>query len=383
MTTSKFHEIFALEAEAINKRRAKNNRPAMALEREDRERDGTPVMRPTPASKVIGLALSGGGIRSAAFCLGAMQALDVRGVIAKLDYLSTVSGGGYIGTSMTTAMSAGTNGKFPFASELRTEEVAGVEHIRDHSNYLFPQGILNVFSNIVVYLRGIVANIVLLLPWLLLAAALTIPWNQNGTETDTSYRLTRCLLLAFVIFLALWALWRSTRWGRNVTDVGVGARLFGIVFVAILAVAFVELQPWVLSKMVAHASDDGSGFDGASSWIKAVAGFGTAVGFLGRFLADALKRLTEKPGVAAFASRIAIKLAMYLAGAAVPLLLWIAYLKLSFWGIREPYAPGWLITLAGFRPFGNFAYSYGVTAIYGATAIVLGAISFWLSANAN
>jgi hypothetical protein len=57
MSTRKFHEIFALEADAINKRRAKNNRPAMALEQEDCERDGTPVMRSTPASRVIGLAL--------------------------------------------------------------------------------------------------------------------------------------------------------------------------------------------------------------------------------------------------------------------------------------------------------------------------------------
>ena len=46
-------------------------------------------------------ALSGGGIRSSAFCLGSMQALDTRGFIDKIDYLSTVSGGGYIGTSMT------------------------------------------------------------------------------------------------------------------------------------------------------------------------------------------------------------------------------------------------------------------------------------------
>jgi hypothetical protein len=379
MGTKQFHELFALEADAINKRRAKNNRPAMALEQEDRERDGTPVLRPSPGSNVIGLALSGGGIRSAAFCLGAMQALDVRGLIAKLDYLSTVSGGGYIGTSMTAAMSAGTSGKFPFASELRTEEVAGVEHIRDHSNYLFPQGVLNVFSNIVVYLRGIVANVVLLLPWLLLAAAVTILWNPEGTETGTGFGLTLFLLLAFVVVLALWALWRSTRWGRNISDVSIGARLFGMALVAILVAAFLELQPWVLCKMVSHVSDDGSAFAKVSSLIKVVAGFGTAVGFLGRFLADALKRLTEKPGIAAFASRVAIKLAMYLAGAAVPLLLWVAYLKLSFWGVQNAhYAPGWLITLAGFKPFAG-----SVVRLYFMTGVVLLFISAWLSANAN
>ena len=47
------------------------------------------------------LALSGGGIRSASFGLGVMQALVSASVLKKLDYLSTVSGGGYIGSSLT------------------------------------------------------------------------------------------------------------------------------------------------------------------------------------------------------------------------------------------------------------------------------------------
>lgn len=44
-----------------------------------------------------GLALSGGGIRSATFCLGVIQALAKRGLLGAFDYCSTVSGGGYIG----------------------------------------------------------------------------------------------------------------------------------------------------------------------------------------------------------------------------------------------------------------------------------------------
>jgi hypothetical protein len=43
-----------------------------------------------------GLALSGGGIRSATFCLGILQSLAAEGVLEKFDYLSSVSGGGYI-----------------------------------------------------------------------------------------------------------------------------------------------------------------------------------------------------------------------------------------------------------------------------------------------
>ncbi len=38
--------------------------------------------------KLVGLALSGGGIRSATFSLGVMQALAHRGLLKKVDYLS-------------------------------------------------------------------------------------------------------------------------------------------------------------------------------------------------------------------------------------------------------------------------------------------------------
>ena len=54
---------------------------------------------------LTGLALSGGGIRSASFCLGVLQALSYRNVLKKIDYLSTVSGGGYIGSSLTWLLS--------------------------------------------------------------------------------------------------------------------------------------------------------------------------------------------------------------------------------------------------------------------------------------
>ena len=46
--------------------------------------------------KATGLCLSGGGIRSATFSLGVVQALSRLGVLGRLDYLSSVSGGGYM-----------------------------------------------------------------------------------------------------------------------------------------------------------------------------------------------------------------------------------------------------------------------------------------------
>ena len=46
---------------------------------------------------LVGLAFSGGGIRSATFNLGILQALATLKLLEPIDYLSTVSGGGYIG----------------------------------------------------------------------------------------------------------------------------------------------------------------------------------------------------------------------------------------------------------------------------------------------
>ena len=48
------------------------------------------------------LCLSGGGIRSATFALGVLQSLARRGLLGKFDYLSTVSGGGYIGSWLSS-----------------------------------------------------------------------------------------------------------------------------------------------------------------------------------------------------------------------------------------------------------------------------------------
>jgi|HubBroStandDraft_4_1064222.scaffolds.fasta_scaffold03478_3 hypothetical protein len=425
MSTKKFNEVFAQEVDKISQRREKLNsqrpdnqkRQKIDPEQEDQKDDGTPIMRPTPASNVIGLSLSGGGIRSAAFCLGALQALDVRGIIQNIDYLSTVSGGGYIGTSMTAAMSAAGTNKFPFASELRTGEAPGVMHIRDHSNYLFPQGLLNVFGNIVVYLRGIIANVMLLLPYLLLAAALTIWWLPNTDrlmQTRAGYLaylpissvdyfgLTLNALLAFTIALAVWALWRSTSFGRDFTDVGISVRFFGIALAAILVVAFCELSPFFLSGFFAvHGSANGSHeilaafmhrLDRLTPYLASI---GAVVGFLGRFLSDWFKRATEKPGIAAAATQIAVKLAMYVAGATLPLVLWMAYLNLAFWGIRDCgtdcksstgpalfHAPDWMTSLANWIP----AWIPGdnhILWLYLAIGVPMAVIGWTLSPNAN
>lgn len=72
---------------------------------------------------LVGLSLSGGGIRSATFNLGIIQAFYRAGLLQKVDYLSTVSGGGYIGSCLTSLL----NSKFiiPKTKEHKTSKGEG------------------------------------------------------------------------------------------------------------------------------------------------------------------------------------------------------------------------------------------------------------------
>jgi hypothetical protein len=134
-------------------------------------------MRPLPIPcSAVGVALSGGGIRSGAFCLGALQALDFCGVIKRTDYLSTVSGGGYIGTCLTASMSQN-DGEFPFggASDVRDSEAIG--HLRNYSNYLIPRAnsaLRNGLDVASILLRGLFANALVVLTFQMAAAFLTL-----------------------------------------------------------------------------------------------------------------------------------------------------------------------------------------------------------------
>lgn len=65
-------------------------RRALALAGVDAER--------LPPPGAVGLAISGGGVRSATIALGASQALSAHDRLLDFDYISTVSGGGYFGS---------------------------------------------------------------------------------------------------------------------------------------------------------------------------------------------------------------------------------------------------------------------------------------------
>src|SRR5512139_3657988 len=64
-----------------------------------------------PDRPLAGLAFSGGGIRSATFNLGITQALAELNLLRQFDYLSCVSGGGYIGGWLSAFIRLQCNGR--------------------------------------------------------------------------------------------------------------------------------------------------------------------------------------------------------------------------------------------------------------------------------
>jgi len=72
--------------------------------------NGSPPPHDRVKDELVGVALSGGGIRSATFGLGVPQSLYRNGVPKQVDYLSTVSGGGYVG-GLVSSLIARSNGK--------------------------------------------------------------------------------------------------------------------------------------------------------------------------------------------------------------------------------------------------------------------------------
>ena len=131
------------------------------------------------------LCLSGGGIRSATFGLGVTQALAAAGLLKQFDYLSTVSGGGYLGSMLSARIHhhpdgiAGVESEFKGAgpSDLVQPEPAPIVHLRRFSNYISPK--LGMFSAdgwmlVATALRNLLLNWTVLVS--VISAALVLPW---------------------------------------------------------------------------------------------------------------------------------------------------------------------------------------------------------------
>lgn len=208
--------------------RARARRAALGLVRPESSSDAPPDVQlqapssstssPAPASQAQwALSLSGGGIRSATFCLGLLQALakteDPAGtkpdrprwpLLAQFDFLSTVSGGGYIGGFFSSLFVRGRLSGTHHETALETTQRAyealkeepparihrsshyeprhpgrtALAWLRDNGRYMAPSGTGDLFYGITIAVRNwfatqyVVASMLLVL----LASLQAIRW---------------------------------------------------------------------------------------------------------------------------------------------------------------------------------------------------------------
>jgi hypothetical protein len=184
------------------------------------------------AQPLSALCLSGGGIRSATFNLGVLQALARSGMLPRFDYLSSVSGGGYIASWLQAwihrqQQEAGTAQDVFAALGGRSEQPVNplapepkpLDHLRQFSNYLTPR--LGLFSGdtwtaAATILRNLLLNWLVILP--LLAALVVIPQGVYLlVQSTVSPGLGRILLYVSLIaeLLASFSIYYHRRFVRD------------------------------------------------------------------------------------------------------------------------------------------------------------------------
>lgn len=128
------------------------------------------------------LCLSGGGIRSAAFSLGVVQALASRKLLTSFDYLSTVSGGGYLGSFLQRWILGdpedGRNEQHvqdQLAASLKDKTLPEIAQLREGANFITPKiGLMSsdTWAAIATSLRNVSVNWTLFVPMILIVAAI-------------------------------------------------------------------------------------------------------------------------------------------------------------------------------------------------------------------
>jgi Patatin-like phospholipase len=201
----------------------------------------------------VGLALSGGGIRSATLSLGVLIALARRGLLPQFDYLSTVSGGGYLGSFLTAFLNSAGDREIGLRSDelpFRREggEAEALRHIRHHSKYLASGRISDRLRMIAAQLYGMVLNGV----GVMFLAAIVAVVEQCLRTTKLPFHVWPQLIALMSVLLALWAfialvLGRRGQRSQKIADIGlvyIGTTLCAL----FVWVGLGRCHDWVASK---------------------------------------------------------------------------------------------------------------------------------------
>jgi hypothetical protein len=220
--------------------------------------DGRTLYRVLNEQDFSALCLSGGGIRSAVFSLGIVQALATTtspsantapepkdSLLAQFDYLSTVSGGGYLGGFLSAWLAREhaanpANGwravweKLTNRRDSPDKEAIELSWLRAYSNYLTPRiGLASAdsWAAIAIYVRNLLLNWLVMIPAIYIALlalkllAILVVWLSTFDPRDLKAPIV-CLAVALLIYcLAL----RFTCLGRPTHRTTPGGQLAFIV----------------------------------------------------------------------------------------------------------------------------------------------------------
>jgi hypothetical protein len=230
-----------------------------------------------------GLAFSGGGIRSATFNLGMLQALAELRMLRDFDYLSTVSGGGYIGGWLSKWLKRQDGNVNDIENELRPgspdvprREPEEVKFLRQYTNYLTPKtGFFSAdtWALLATYLRNTILNLTIL--GLILGALMVLPRLLavfiNNPDNNATIELFHAPLLlhfpmfsAVAVFAALWSVFwiaasvsgvpdpasKQTLWRQSQNSI-----IWFVVLPLMVAAFFGSAELWNYRKAI-HASWD-------------------------------------------------------------------------------------------------------------------------------
>lgn len=197
------------------------------------------------------LCLSGGGIRSATFSLGVIQGLAKTGLLEKFHYLSTVSGGGYVGSWLTSASYRHPDGIKGFSEDLKNQGdshtspgsgPAAVARLRDFSHFLAPRfGPLkaDTWTLLLIALRNVAANWLVLVPLMLALIGLVIMLAVGLPNLPTTpQRNAVFVVAAFFGAIAVAGIHvNATSRTSNLTERGFVGSFLAVLFVATVLTA--------------------------------------------------------------------------------------------------------------------------------------------------
>ena len=170
------------------------------------------------------ICCSGGGIRSAAYCLGALQSLDRGGLLATAKWIMGVSGGSYIASSRALVARDLPPGTVPHAYAPGTAEE---RNFRDNTRYIAPNGATVLVGVLSLLLGAIVTFIIVAAPlyafthawgWLLRWQGALVPSGgrtMTAAVTGTAWWLPSVIAAGItLVFFAFWWLTLEPPLGR-------------------------------------------------------------------------------------------------------------------------------------------------------------------------